>query len=129
VFRQELISAVGTKRGKALAASANTIVEDASLYSQELGPELKRTVAAQLIASFDQLPMQKQAELLQIRWNELDSKAMLPLVERVAQRYLDAPRLNELTIWEVNNASGAALQHWYELDPAGARPAILREIL
>jgi hypothetical protein len=40
-----------------------------------------------------------------------------------------APTLNETNIWLFNNASAAALAHWYELDPAGARPAILREIV
>ena len=53
---------------------------------------------------------------------------MLPLLAKVAQRYRDAAVLNETSVWEFNNASGAALGHWYELDPAAARPAIVREI-
>ena len=128
-YLQELTSALGTKRGPALAMSANTIVEVAAMSSHELPPDLKRTVTAQLIANFDRLPMRKQAELLQSRWKTLDHQAMLPLIEKVAQRYRDRPTLNEMTIWEFNNASAAALGRWYELDPAGARPAIVREIV
>jgi hypothetical protein len=128
-FRQELVSAIGTKRGAALAASANTIVEEAAISSRELEPELKRAVTAQLVASFDQLPVEKQAELLQSRWKTLDQQAMLPLLEKVAQRYRDAPLLYDRDIWEYNNASAAALEHWYELDPARARSTIMREIL
>ena len=120
-FRQELASALGAKRGPALAVSVNTIVEGAAISSHEL--------TAQLIANFEQLPMQKQAELLRYRWKALDQRAMLPLLAKVAQRYRDAAVLNETSVWEFNNASGAALGHWYELDPAAARPAIVREIV
>ena len=128
-FRQDLVSALATKRGTALAACANTIVEDAAIYSRELPPELKRTLTEQLIANFDRLPSNKQMELMQSRWHVLDHQAMLPLLQKLASRYRDFPVLNEAHAWEYNNASGAALDHWYELDPAGARPAVLREIL
>jgi hypothetical protein len=128
-FQRDLVSALGTKRGQALAVSANAIVEDAAMSSQELPPDLKRTVTAQLIANFDQLPMPAQMSLLQNRWKTLDHGAMLPLLEKIAQRYREAPTLNETNIWLFNNASAAALAHWYELDPASARPAIMREIV
>ena len=128
-FLRDLVSALGTKRGPALAVSADTVVEAAAMSSRELPPDLKRSVTAQLIANFDQLPMRTQGELLQNRWKTLDQRAMLPLLERVAERYRDGPALNETNTWLFNSASAAALTHWYELDPAGARPAILREIV
>ena len=128
-FRQELISALSAKRGAGLAASVNTIVEDAAVRSLELPTDLKRSMTAQLIANFDQLPVNKQAELLQYRWKALDHQAMLPLLKKVAERYQDFSMLREVNAWNFNNSSAAALEHWYEVDPDGARPAILREIL
>jgi hypothetical protein len=128
-LRRELISALSTKRGAALAISINTIVEDAAITSKELPAGLKASLTAQLVANFDQLPVDKQMELLQYRWNALDHVAMLPLLKQVAQRYQDFAEPREMHAWNFNNAGAAALQHWYDVDPAGARPAMLREIL
>jgi hypothetical protein len=58
----------------------------------------------------------------------LDPQTMLPLPPKIAARYRDEPVLNEINIWEANNTSAAALRHWWELDPSGARPAVLAEI-
>src|SRR5579862_5752227 len=41
-FREELIAALETKQGAALAISADTIVEEAAMRSRELAPDLKR---------------------------------------------------------------------------------------
>ena len=128
-FRQDLIAALSNKQGKALAVSTQSIIEAAAIYSHPLPAELKYKLTVQLISSFDQLPVGKQAELLQYRWEATDHQAMLPLVRKTAQRYQDFPELRAMDAYEYNNASAAALDHWYELDPAGARPAILKEIL
>jgi hypothetical protein len=37
--------------------------------------------------------------------------------------------MREMNAYQSLQLSGSALRHWYELDPAGARPAIIREIM
>jgi hypothetical protein len=128
-FRQQLISVLGQKRRAALAVSSNTIIEDAAIRSRTLPSDLRQTLTRALVASFDKLPTQKQAELLQYRWPALDQQEMLPLLRKVATRYQDFPELRAMDAYEFNNASGAALTHWYEVDPDQARPTVIHEIL
>ena len=128
-FRQELISALGQKQGAARAVSNSTIVEDAAIHSSALPADLKRTMTRELVATFETLVPQKQAELLQYRWNALDHQEMLPLLRKIAQRYQDFPQLREMNAFQFNNASAAALEHWYEMAPDEARPVIIQEIL
>jgi hypothetical protein len=127
-FRQDLIAAMGAKQGEALAISANSIVEEAAMRSQELPADVKCKLSEALVAGFDHLPPRMQHNLIEYRWRALDHEAMLPLLRKVAQRYQDFPQLREMNAFESNNASGAALRYWYEIDPAGARPAVLQEI-
>jgi hypothetical protein len=54
---------------------------------------------------------------------------MLPLLRKVATHYEDFPQLRAMDAYNSINASGAALQHWYEVAPDEARPAIIKEIL
>src|SRR5579864_1069841 len=128
-YRQELTDVLASKRGAALAFSTNTIIEDAAVYSRPLRPDLKSELTQQLINVFDNLPIEKQAEIVQYRWSALDHQQMLPLVRRIAKRYSDFSELREMNAYQFNQASGAALQHWYELAPDEARPAIILEIV
>src|SRR5262249_9142791 len=128
-YRNQLISALSEKRGKALAVSVSTLVELATMDGRELPPDLRKNLTAQLVASFDQLPVEAQSRLLQYRWNVLDQAAMLPVLRTVAERYRDFPILNEVNAYEFNQASAAALRHWYRISPADARPAVIREIV
>lgn len=128
-FRETLAGAVESKRGSARVISAQTIVEEAAIRSTELTPEVKRTLTRELIADFDKLPVEKQAELLQYRWPALDHEQMLPLLRTVAKRYQDFHALNEVNAYQFNNASAAALTHWYEMAPDEARPAVIEEMM
>jgi hypothetical protein len=128
-FRQELISAMGEKEGAARAVSNSSIVEDAAIHSSPLPADLKRTMTRGLVDTFDTLTPQKQAELMQYRWNALDHQEMLPLLRKIAQRYQDFPQLREMNAFQLNSASAAALEHWYEMAPDEARPVIIQEIL
>lgn len=53
---------------------------------------------------------------------------MIPLLKRYAQSYSDFPELRESNAYDSLRLSASALRRWYELDPAGARPAIIKEI-
>jgi len=77
---------------------------------------------------FDQLPLKEQNTLLTFRWNKIASPALLPILRRYAQSYRDFPEMRDENAYNSLSLSGSALRHWYELDPAGARPAIITEI-
>jgi hypothetical protein len=128
-YRVELASLLSSKRNEALAASALSIVEEAAMRSLELTPEVKKKTSEALAASYDKLPLRDQASLFQYRWRALDPQTMLPLLRKVARRYTDFEDPRRMDAYESIGASAAALEHWYELDPAEARPAIIEEIL
>jgi len=127
-FRKDLGSALGIKRDEALAISATTLLES-DAGSQSLSADVKRQATQQMVANFQKLPVPKQAEILQLRWKTMDHTLMVPLLREVAKRYQDFAQMREMNAYEFNNASAAALQHWYEMEPDMARPAILEEIL
>jgi len=127
--RAELAAVLSSKRSEALAVSATTIVEEAAIYSRALPPEVKKKASEALDATFEKLPVQKQAEVLQDRWNALDARTMLPVLRRVAQRYTDYADLRQTDAYWSIGASAAALAHWYELDSAEARKTVIEEIL
>ena len=128
-FLQNLASAIADKEGKARAISASTIVEEAAVRSHALPPDLKRKVTRDLVADFDQLPIEKQSELIEYRWASLDHEQMLPLLRTLAQRYRDFPEPREVHAYEFNNLAASALQHWYESAADEARPVVIQEIL
>jgi hypothetical protein len=123
-----LIVALAGKRGAAQTISAFTVAQEVATGGLSLSAPQRARLSAYLVSGFDSLPARSQADLLQYRWEALDQQTMLHLLPKVAERYRDGPVLNEMNLWEANNASAAALQHWWELDPASARPAILVEI-
>jgi hypothetical protein len=77
---------------------------------------------------FDQLPLNEQNSLLSYRWDKIGNAAMLPILRQYAQSYHDFPEMREANAYSSLQLSASALQSWYELDPAGARPGIIAEI-
>jgi len=53
---------------------------------------------------------------------------MLPILRRYAQSFQDFPQMRETKAFNSLQLSASALRHWYELDPVGARPAVIKEI-
>jgi hypothetical protein len=105
-----LMVALAEKRGTAQAISAFTVAQEAATRGLTLSASQKARLSEYLVSGFDSLPTGSQAELLQYRWEALDPQTMLHLLPKVAERYRDGPVLNELNLWEANNASAAALQ-------------------
>ena len=124
---EELIAALNTKRGKALSISLSTAVNEA-WNSVKLPKETTDKLVNQLLSMFDQLPLDQQNFLLTYQWNKIGSAALLPLLKRYAQSYQDFPQMVDAKVRDALQLSGSALQRWYELDPAGARPVIINEI-
>jgi hypothetical protein len=72
--------------------------------------------------------MNEQNSLLTNRWDKIGGAAMLPILKRYAQTYRDFPEMRRSDAYDSLQLSGSALLRWYELDPAGARSAIITEI-
>lgn len=124
---EQLIAALSIKRGKALSISLSTAVNEA-WSSEALPKETTDKLVSQLISMFDQLPLNEQNTLLTYRWDKIAGPAMLPLLKRYAERYQDFPEMRDSHAYDSRQLSASALRHWYELDPAGARPAIIKEL-
>lgn len=124
---EQLIAALDTKRGKALSISLSTAVNE-SWNLEALPKEPTDKLVSQLVLMFDQLPLQQQNTLLTFRWNKIGGPAMLPILKRYAQAYRDFPEMRDSNASASRELSASALTRWHELDPAGARPAIIKEI-
>jgi len=124
---EELLAALPSKRGKALSISLSTALSQAWDLNA-LPQQATDKLAGQLVSMFEQLPLNEQNTLLSFRWDKIKSPALLPILKRYAQSYRDFPEMREANAYNSLQLSAAALQRWYELDPAGARPAIITEI-
>ncbi len=126
-IKSELLEAVSRKRGKALALTLNTILETVS-YEDGKPKPVSPQLAAQIAAIFEQLPVEKQRGILEFRWELIKSPVFLPVLRKVARQYREFTVPNEENAYNSLHLSGAALQHWYELEPAEARLVIIGEI-
>jgi hypothetical protein len=124
---EALVSALPAKRGKALTVSLTTAVNKA-WNGVDLPVETTNTLVAQMVSLFDQLPSDGQALLLTNRWDKVAGPNMVPILRHYAEAYQDFPQMREMKAYSSLELSASALQHWYELDPVGARPAIIREV-
>jgi hypothetical protein len=122
-----LVAALPAKRGKALSISLSTAVNEV-WNGTAVVQKTQEKLVSQLISIFDQLPVNEQNSLLSDRWDKIRSPAILPILKRYAQSYHDFPEMRDSNAYASLQVSASALRHWYELDPAGARPAIIAEI-
>jgi hypothetical protein len=127
-IRADLVDSLSRKRGNALAISLFTALQQTN-PTDLLPRETTERLSAQLVGIFDRLPIEKQVELLQYRWDSVGGPAWLPVLRKIAQTYEEFPVPNEMHAYNALQLSGSALQHWYTLTPEEARPAIIREIL
>jgi hypothetical protein len=124
---EDLVAALPNKRGKALSVSLSTAANEA-WNSGDIPKQTTDHLIEQMISMFAQLPVDEQNFLLTNRWNKIAGPKMIPILRHVAGTYHDYPEMREANAYASLQLSASALQHWYELDPAGARPAIIREI-
>jgi hypothetical protein len=124
--RAALLSALASKSGKGLAVSADTALGNLPPDSPE---SVRKMLSEQLRRCFDALPPNSQANWLRYRWDQIKDPAWIPVLQKIATAYEDFPQPREMHAFESLQTSGAALRRWYELDPAGARSAVIAEIL
>jgi len=127
-LRNDLVESLPKKRGDALPASLFTALNQVS-PDDALPQGAPQRLAAQLVNVFDRLPVEKQSELLEYRWQSAGGAAWLPIVRKTAEHYEDFPMLTEWNAYTSLQLSAVAFRRWYELAPDEARPAIIREIL
>ncbi len=124
---EQLIAVLPSKRGKALSVSLSTAANQAWDLNA-LPQQTTDKLVGQLVSMFDQLPLSEQNTLLSFRWEKIKSPEILPILKRYAQSYRDYPQMREVNAHDSLQLSASALRGWYELDPTGARPAIITEI-
>jgi hypothetical protein len=126
---EEMIAALPAKRGRALSISLSTAVNEVwNGNGNSLPQETTDKLVNQLVSMFDQLPLTEQNSLLSYRWDKIKGAEMLPVLRKYAETYRDFPQMRESRAFDSLALSASALRHWYELDPTGARPAIIKEI-
>ena len=124
---EELIAVLPSKRGQALSVSLSTAIHEV-WNGAALPKQTVTRLVQQVMAMFDQLPEREQTMLLSHGWDESVGPALLPVVRRYAQAYRDFPSMRGSPAYESLQLGEKALRRWHELDPSGARPAIIKEI-
>ena len=124
--RSDLIEAVMSEYGDILTAvlsnktdraRAITLAEAQTLVQRQ--PSARSAASRdQLAAAFLDLPVERQANLLEYQWRTVAGPAMLPALRRL----VDAPPTNAPSLPDL------ALRRLAQLAPDEARPRILREI-
>lgn len=145
-FAERLMSALPRKQGKARAISVHTLLElswNNSLQSGKTGltdiadarrpglfrkphPEIIKKLAPEIIAVFDDLPVNIQTGLLGYRWRQLVDPAMLPVIRRILGNKDDKP-VNDQS-YEVKDLKSSGLRRLYELAPDEGRKLIIEEL-
>jgi hypothetical protein len=120
--RSMLMGAISTKRGKAMAVSVATVLSDAD-------PEDRSRFVSLLIENFIELSIEQQRKWLENQWPTVKDPKWLSTLRAIANQYTDFPRLNVLPAYDSLKLTSAALTDWYDLDPEGARPAVIAEIV
>ena len=125
VLNQRLIGVLPLKRGKASAISLDTALND---LNSKTAAETRTELVPELIKVFTSLKVDQQAGWLESNWDAVKDVAWLPLLRSLALQYTDFPELRLIDAYQSLELTGAALRRWYELDPEGARDAVIKEI-
>lgn len=88
-------------------------------------PEILAQMSSLLSASFLDLDRRSQIDDLRQHWDMLRATAILPTLQNLAKT---PGRPDDWIVYSVTDLRAVAFRRWYELDPAGAREEILRQI-
>jgi hypothetical protein len=127
--RATLTSAISIKRGKALAVSVDTILQN---LDPNITKEGRNQLVSLLIAHFNELAIEERRRWLEEKWPTVRDAAWLPTLRATAAEYSDYPvpyAPNVSPTYDYFKLSGDGLIRWHELDPEGARPFVLAEIV
>jgi hypothetical protein len=127
--RSTLTATISIKRGKALAVSADTILRDPD---PTINQEVRHKLVSLLIEHFSELAIQEQRLWLEEKWPTVKDGGWIPTLRAIAAEYAEYPVPNAPNVsptYDYFKLSGDGLVRWYELDPEGARPTVLAEII
>ncbi len=125
-LNESWMSALLHKRGKALAISLHTALNDANAHPSDGS---QQRLIPELVGVFGALSPEQQATWLQYRWDAIKDPKWLRLLRSIAPQYKDYSNDRETGAYQSLQLTGTALMRWYELDPAGARNAVIKEIV
>lgn len=114
---RKLLAALPLKAGPARALSALGV-----LTTEADDIEFVRTARPTLLASWDDLPLKSQQELVSERWSLVDVPEMLPILLRMAHASAPTDGTYAATVRD------AVLSHIRELDPSAASGIVLAEL-
>jgi hypothetical protein len=117
VETRRVVAALPRKVGR-----ANALTLDGLLVEGGDDPALVQLVRPALIAAWDDLPPERQRELIQYRWPLIASPEMLPILRRIVAEP-PPPVRTELAM-----TRDASLAHINEMDPAAGRALVLRDL-
>jgi hypothetical protein len=126
VLNEKLMNALPHKRGKASAASLDTVLS--SLDTKTSG-ETRKQLIPDLIETFSSLAVGQQVVWLEYHWEAIEDPKWLPLLCNIALQYKDYPELRAMDAYQSLELTAMALTRWYKLDPDGARDAVIKEII
>jgi hypothetical protein len=126
LLNERLMNVLPHKRGKASAVSLDTVL---SSLDAKTSSETRKQLIPELIGMFSSLSINQQTTWLQYRWDAIKDPRWLPLLQTIALQYKDYPELRLMDAYQSLELTGMALTRWYELDPAGAREAVIKEIV
>lgn len=124
--RAALIASLPSKRGTALGISTETALEALPKNAPEAQ---RRSLSQQLVRDFESLSPNRQITWLKYRWDDIKDPSWIPVIKKIATAYQNFPELREMSAYQSLETSGTALRRWYELDPEGARSAVVAEIV
>jgi len=126
VLNERLMNVLTHKRGKASAVSLDTVL---SSLDTKTSDETRKQLIPELIGTFSSLSIDQQTAWLQYRWDAIKDPRWLPSLQTIALQYKDYPELRVTDAYQSLELTGMALTRWYELDPEGARDAVIKEII
>jgi hypothetical protein len=125
-LNEKLMNALPHKRGKASAVSLDTALNSLDTKTSQ---QTRKQLVPNLIEAFSSLAIDQQIAWLQYRWETVKDPTWLPALRTIALQYKDYPELSQMDAYQSLGLSGTALKRWYELDPDGAREAVIKEII
>jgi hypothetical protein len=126
LLNERLMNVLPHKRGKASAVSLDTVL---SSLDNKTSSETRKQLIPELIGTFSSLSINQQTTWLQNRWDAIKDPRWLPSLQTIALQYKDYPELRLIEAYQSLELTGMALTRWYELDPEGAREAVIKEIV
>jgi hypothetical protein len=124
---EKAMRALPNKRDEILPLCLYSLVDYTWIRGGKSLPHDADRLIEQLFTIFDRLTPEQKRDLLSTRWAKVKGASIIPLLKRyAAQEHSVEPgqdiHSNARTI------AALALRRWFELDPEGARPAVIAEI-